>query len=50
MVEPHFHKLDRVSEVDIVPDSQIYDELSVSAEEGRFAVKLNGSLRAIQMA
>lgn len=40
---PHFHRLDRISEQDIVPDPIIYEDLPVSAEEGRFAVVRNGS-------
>jgi hypothetical protein len=42
-VPPHFHKLDRISETDVIPDGQIHDELPLSAEEGRFAVKKVGS-------
>jgi hypothetical protein len=42
-VPPHFHKTDRISEVDIIPDYTVYTDLPDHAEEGRFAVKKNGS-------
>jgi len=42
-VPPHFHKEDRISEIDIIPDSAVYTDLPRSAEEGRFAIKLHGS-------
>jgi hypothetical protein len=42
-VPPHFHKLDRISETDLIPDGQVHAELPVSAEEGRWATRLNGA-------
>jgi hypothetical protein len=41
-VPPHFHKTDRISETDIIPDSRI-GTLPERAEEGRWAVVKNGS-------
>lgn len=33
-VLPHFHKLDKISEKDLVPNGQIYESLPESAQEG----------------
>lgn len=40
--DPHFHKFDRISMKDIIPDDTVLEALPVSAEEGRMAVVESG--------
>ncbi len=41
--DPHFHKTDRISEIDIIPDPTVLGALPASAEEGKFTVIEDGS-------
>jgi hypothetical protein len=42
-VPPHFHKVDRISEEDLVPNGKVYEALPVTGVEGEKAVVFDGS-------